>query len=210
MTQQSSAEEHLRIIRSLMEKATVYRTISAPGALVSGGLAITLAALGMSGSLDGRTVPFVTSWLVLLCATSTVNVWLLWRDARRRGEQFVSPGMKLALRAMVPGLLAGGVATLIEGDDGPALTAALWVLCYGLSLLSASHFAPKSIQWLGRAFFVAGASLLIARGPMVDPVREVNQVELASLIMGLTFGVFHLIYGLCILSCNRANKNRTP
>src|SRR5207244_3046337 len=38
------AEEHLRIIRTLMERATIYRAISAPTALAGGVIAITLAA----------------------------------------------------------------------------------------------------------------------------------------------------------------------
>ncbi len=139
---------------------------------------------------------------------SIVNTGLLWRDARRRREPFVSPGMKLALRAMVPGFVAGGLCTLIEG--GPVLTAMLWVLCYGLSLLSASHFAPGSIQWLGRAFFAAGCGMLIASNPVLDRFPELNRFGMASPIMGLTFGVFHLVYGVCIFSCGRADKNPTP
>ena len=33
----------------------------------------------------------------------------LYRDARRRGEQFISPGMKMALRALLPSHLAAAV-----------------------------------------------------------------------------------------------------
>ena len=36
MNERLAAEEHLRVIRSLMERATVYRAISAPTALVGG------------------------------------------------------------------------------------------------------------------------------------------------------------------------------
>ena len=38
------AEEHLRAIRLLMERATIYRAISAPTALVGGLLSVGLAA----------------------------------------------------------------------------------------------------------------------------------------------------------------------
>ena len=40
--ERSKAEEDLRVIRSLMERATVYRAISAPAALVAGLLSILL------------------------------------------------------------------------------------------------------------------------------------------------------------------------
>ena len=42
--ERSKAEENLRVIRSLMERATVYRAIAAPAALVAGFLSIFAAA----------------------------------------------------------------------------------------------------------------------------------------------------------------------
>jgi hypothetical protein len=48
----TEAEEHLRVIRSLMEKATIYRAISAPTAFVGG-----LASLLFGGSLFFRWRP---------------------------------------------------------------------------------------------------------------------------------------------------------
>ena len=200
MPTRSDAEEHLRIIRSLMEKATIYRAISAPGALVGGVLAVGLAGgcWWFNRSQAGVHPLFVLPWLLLLAVTAAVNACLLWKDARRRGELFVSSGMKVALRAMIPGLIAGGFCTLIAADNAAPLTATLWVLCYGVSLLAASHFAPKSIQWLGRAFFVTGALLLLATTLVLDQWRGRNQLAVAHLIMGLTFGVFHLVYAALV------------
>ena len=43
MSDRESAEENLRVIRSLMERVTTYRAISAPSALVAG-LLSTVAA----------------------------------------------------------------------------------------------------------------------------------------------------------------------
>ena len=189
MSIRSEAEENLRVIRSLMEKATVYRAISAPGALVGGLLASSVAAFSLQK--PHAVLPFVSLWFLVLAVTAAVNFLLLRRDAARRGEPFISPGMRLALRAMIPALAGGGLATFIDG--GPALIASLWVLSYGISLLAASHFAPKSICWLGRAFFCAGACLLGARG-MGLFTPEVDSLRTAHLIMGSTFGAFHLIY----------------
>lgn len=200
MPTRSDAEEHLRIIRSLMEKATIYRAISAPAALVGGALAVALAGgcWWFGRPANGILSSFVPPWLVLLAVTAAVNAGLLWRDARRRGEMFVSTGMKVALRAMIPGLLAGGLCTLVAAEGGDPMTATLWVLCYGVCLLAASHFAPKSIQWLGRAFFVAGALLLMASALVLDQWRGSDQLTVAHLIMGVTFGGFHLAYAALV------------
>jgi hypothetical protein len=45
MHERERAEEDLRVIRTLMERATIYRAISAPTALAGGVLAVTLTAI---------------------------------------------------------------------------------------------------------------------------------------------------------------------
>ncbi len=191
------AEEHLRVIRSLMEKATIYRAISAPAALLGGTTSVAMAGLAwlFAGRLD---LPFAVTWLIVLAITSAANLWLLRRDAHRRGEVFVSPGMRLALRAMMPALLAGGLCLFLEADGGAPLLASLWLLLYGVSLLAAAHFAPHSILLLGRIFFAAGALLLLSGAFIFDWWRGPNQDLLAHVFMGATFGLFHLIYAACI------------
>ncbi len=201
MTEQAQAEEHLRVIRSLMEKATVYRAISAPGALVGGCCSLVMTALAL-GSGDrffpasGDWSRFAIPWLAVLTCTAFANLYLLWRDAQRRGESFVSAGMRLALRAMLPALLAGALCTLFADYLGWPTVAALWVLLYGVSLLAASHFAPTSICWLGRAFFAAGVVLVLAAA-VSDWWLGSNQSAIAHATMGGTFGLFHLIYAAC-------------
>ncbi len=194
MSLQSEAEENLRVIRSLMEKATIYRAISAPGALIGGVISGILTSLALVPSLGVGKLAFPVLWLTALTVTSLANFELLRRDAARRSERFVSPGMRLALRAMAPALVAGGISTAVRGDGGWAVVACLWVLFYGVSLLAASHFAPRSICWLGRAFFLAGSTLLLAAEPVFDLWRGSDQTTAAHIIMGATFGGFHLIY----------------
>lgn len=194
MSIRSEAEENLRVIRSLMEKATVYRAISAPAALIGGLGAIIVAGVGILLPAPNDETRFIVLWLALLGFVSGVNLWLLARDAARRGEAFVSAGMRLALRAMLPGLLAGGFVA-VPLARAPLWVASFWVLSYGLSLLAASHFSPKSICWLGRAFFVAGVSLFLAVAiPGIASCLGEFRTASAHGIMGATFGVFHLVY----------------
>ena len=49
MDERQRAEEHLRVIRTLMERATIYRAISAPTALAGG-----LIALGLTSAIWAR------------------------------------------------------------------------------------------------------------------------------------------------------------
>ena len=197
MSNRSEAEEHLRVIRSLMEKATIYRTISAEAAAIGGSVAIVILFLTLGPLQIKNSLPFLGVWIGALIFTGIANLWLLYRAALRRREAFVSPGMKLALKAMLPGLLAGGACILVESDGGDPLTASLWVLCYGVSLLASCHFAPKSIYWLGRAFFLTGLLLIASGALLFDWWRGTNQPAIAHGIMAATFGLFHLIYAAC-------------
>ena len=200
MPTSSEAEENLRVIRSLMEKATVYRALSAPGALLGGLLSIVTAAVGtfLSGQPKyAADAFFLFPWLIVLGITAIANGFLLWRDAKKRGDTFISPGMKLVLTAMFPGMAAGGLCLLIDCRGGLSVTASLWVLCYGVSLLAAAPFAPASIRWLGRLFFSAGAVLLVLNYCFVEVDEGFYPAFVPHLIMGCTFGLFHLVYAAC-------------
>src|SRR5271154_459325 len=100
MTDFDSASNQLRVIRSLMERATIYRSLSAPTALVGG-----LLSLGGFGTAyyakHHRQLPlspneFLIVWLALLRLTCLTNALFPWREAAGRGEPFFSSGMKCA------------------------------------------------------------------------------------------------------------------
>src|SRR6202011_4997 len=119
MNDRTRAEEDLRIIRTLMERATTYRAISAPTALVGGALSILSAAiihlsdqgLGPIGrSIRPREFAFI--WIDVLVLTVVANVFFVWREAKNSGRPFISSGMKLALRAIAPNLIIPAVFTL--------------------------------------------------------------------------------------------------
>src|ERR1700682_44757 len=100
MTDSDYASRQLRIIRSLMERATIYRSISAPTALVGGLLSLGGFATAYY-SKHYRQHPlspneFLIVWLLILALTGFTNLIFLSRGAARRSEVFFSPGMKCA------------------------------------------------------------------------------------------------------------------
>ena len=211
MQTRSDAEEHLRIIRSLMEKATIYRAISAEAAAVGGVLAIggsfsTGNWLKPSIAFDPAVQPgaaaFLGPWIALLVLTSLVNLYFLRRAATRRGDRFVSPGMRLALNALLPSFVVAGGLTVYVAVLGPGavLIVPVWIVCYGVALLATSHFSPRSLVFLGWAFVVAGLGAFL---PIFDSVFGVQSGQfaqpwcVAQTLMAATFGLFHLIYAAC-------------
>lgn len=207
MSTTEAALENLRIIRSLMEKAHIYRAVSAPAALTGGLLGLAAGgwplqhALAAQASKPVMCEPcFLKMWLSILAVTSVLNVLLLAREARRRGQPFISEGMRMALRAFAPPMLVGGVVGigLIVFMHQLVMAALLWVLGYGLALLATSSFSPRSLVRLGWAFVSAGLALFLAWAANSDIRLLPSDEGPASLIMALTFGLLHIIYALAV------------
>jgi hypothetical protein len=227
MIDRSQAEEHLRVIRSLMEKATIYRAISAEAAAVGGVLAL-LASFAFGNWVRDRDwgevagtgllapVPrwqFFALWMAVLALAAGVNFWILWRGAKSRGEPFVSPGMRLALQALLPSYFVAAVFTVaLSGVDFFAFTVPIWMLCHGLGLLSTTFFAPRSLPWLGASFLAVGlfsfwsiarrvfAPILSVGGITIEQGALIQQWQClysAQQWMALSFGLLHLIYAAC-------------
>jgi hypothetical protein len=204
MIEQLSAEENLRVIRSLMERATIYRAISAPTALVAGSLSI-LAALGIYFKNEatfaiGRQIgprEFGTIWLVVLALALAANTFFVWREAQKSGRPFISSGMKLALRAIAPTLIIPAAftgwffATGYLGGQELELVV-IWIAFYGLVLLSTGLFAPRSLVLLGWAFLLSG----LAIPAFVNGLEQLSD-NLPNSAMGFTFGIYHVIYAIC-------------
>lgn len=218
MTEREQAADHLKVIRSLMERATVYRTISWPTALFGGSLAVILSSLiflrEQAAINSGENEKMITErawvicWVVALILTGLFNAFLISRKSKREERVFFSPGLKLALRSFVPPMLAGGImGTGLTLSETAAIGAAIWVICYGLALLATRSLAPKSIPRLGWAFLLAGiASFAYAWSDGANPLPGMGATDHmespileANLIMGLCFGIFHLSYGLIVM-----------
>lgn len=204
----SDAGEHLRVIRSLMENATIYRAVSAPGALTGGliAAAVSIAGVGLANPnipAEAEIWWFFIPWIAVLVVTGALNLWLLGRDGAHGGSNgrfHVSERMRTALRCMFPGFLAGGFCALLQSALEWSTIASLWVLLYGVSLLSTALFAPLSIRILGWTFFATGAALLVAGAIIAEAVQtgDANPLALAHGIMGATFGLYHIVYAIYV------------
>ena len=202
-----------------MEKATVYRAISAPTALIAGALAIGAAYLGykldphhQDVSVWVQTLDFPLLWGAVLVIVAAANGLFLYSDSRRRGEKFISSGMKMALFALLPSHLTALVLSYIFVYR-PAMLVSAWITLHGLGLLATSHFSPRSMIYLGWAFLIAGFTALfqvatqqtlpqpyffsLSVGSFSTPYIPFPIEVSPHLLMAITFGGFHLIYAAC-------------
>jgi len=202
MTDPRDAAEHLRVIRHLMERATVYRAISAPTALVASLVSLP-AALYLY--LRSRETGFQLSpwnylwiWFGILIVVDGFNTWLLWRDAKRRGTSMASASAIHALKSLFPPLFAGAVISMLTVHDSLFTATVCWVVFYGLALLATHGFAPTSIKVLGAGFLLAGLGIWTAARVGWISLDPANELTASSVVMASTFGLGHLVYGLVI------------
>lgn len=194
------AEEQLTTIRTLLERATVYRALSVPGAALAGVLAGLGAAFGCSGG-SGR---FLMVWMSVLAAAAVANTLVLARQARTDGRPLFSPGLRLALRGLWPPMLAGGFIGILFAMAGHLeAAAAFWALFYGLSLLATREFAPRSICRLGHAFTLAGLFGVGAAWDIEAGAFAGGAGVPAPLFLAATFCAFHLIYAALVFPATR-------
>jgi hypothetical protein len=202
MTTHQEAAEQLRVIRTMMERATIFRALSGEAALLGG--AMSVAAGWMSEGKSGWAWGGV--WLGGLAVVILFAIWQLTRLAQSHSRPVWSHGLKVALRGALPSLVVGGFLGLVYlryGIPGAEFTAAcFWILHYGLALLAIREFAPKSMIWLGLAFVTTGllawsaATFVQSMSPLLHRIGP-------SGLMAATFGGFHLLYGVAIVTTTR-------
>jgi hypothetical protein len=202
MTTHQEAAEQLRVIRTMMERATIFRALSGEAALLGG--AMSLAAGWMSEAKAGWAWGGV--WLGGLAVVILFAVFQLHRVAQSHARPVWSHGLKIALRGALPPLVAGGFVGLLYlrggGRSAETIAACFWILHYGLALLAIREFAPKSMIWLGLAFLITGLIALSA-STFVQSMNPLLVRLGPSGLMAATFGGFHLLYGAAIVTTTR-------
>jgi hypothetical protein len=201
MTDSEYASQQLRVIRSLMERATIYRAISAPTALAGGLLSLGGFATAYYAKHE-RHQPlssreFLIVWLVILALTALTNFIFLWRGSVQRGEPFFSRGMRISLCSLAPAFVAAGVLTFLMHH--PIQLAMVWLSLYGIALLATQLFAPRSLVVLGTAFFLTGFVLLCTwKHFFLPPDHGDPSALVVSGILAATFGGYHLAYAAVV------------
>lgn len=197
LADQERAEEHLRIIRSLTRRATIYRAISARTALCAAVLSI--AAAFYIYESEPRPRNFAIVWLVVLALVVAVSTLFVRRDEKREGRPFFSARMSVAFRAVSPCLVIPAALTIWYLTTGylgaqELLLVAIWIAFYGLCLLSTSLFAPRSLVVLGWCFLVSALAVPVLA---TNTPEELGALQLPNILMGITFGGYHLVYAVC-------------
>lgn len=195
------ANEHLQVIRTLMERSALYRRALAPIMFTVGGVGIVAAVVGGLLRIDRRPY-FVLFWFGIGIVMLAASFFLVRRQAVAAGEPFWSPPTRRIAQAMLPALYAGvalsGIALFVTEPGGRGMAnliiVPIWAVLYGCALHAAGFFMPRGIRLLGWLFVLFGTlaelKLFFALPGPPSPMFSPN------LLMGLSFGGLHLAYGI--------------
>jgi hypothetical protein len=194
------AGQHLEVIRTLMERAAVYRRSLGPTALAAGVLGLGAAALGVGFDL-GTPRAFGIFWMAVAVLGMTGAVVLMRRQALKDREAFWSPPARRVVQALAPPLFAGLVAGLVAVYPPWREPLAvwwlppIWMVLYGCALQAAGFFMPRGIRLFGMVFLILGCAglVLINERSYASGMPALVQ---AHWLMGATFGGLHLLYGI--------------
>jgi hypothetical protein len=184
----------LEVIRTMMERTCQYQLLTARAGLAAGSLAGVGALLFtvLDASNPGH---FAAVWTLVFAGSLVASVVGTVMAGHERGERVWSRQARTVVLALAPSLLAALMLSVFFFARGEhLLLPGIWMLCYGQGALATAAYSPPSIRWLGVTFLAAGGVTLFL-GP-----------AWATLMMGLTFGLGHIILGAVLLAAERRAK----
>ncbi len=199
--EQNAAEEHLQVIRTLMERSALYRRTLAPIMLYVGGLGVVAAVGGVALGIDSPRA-FCAWWLAAAAGGLAVAFFVARRQAHVEREPLWSPPALRAAQAIAPPLMAGLVFSVALVAVAPSQVRWLFVpanaLFYGCAAHAAGFFISRGTRVFG--WLVIAAAAVLVAFPMVDAAPS---FRLDHALMGLLFGLLHLAWGAYLNGTDR-------
>jgi hypothetical protein len=193
------ASEHLQVIRTLMERAAVYRRALAPTTLVTGGLGAAAALVGWLARIESAR-GFGLFWIAVSVVAICGAFWVMRSQALKDREPFWSPPTRRVTQALLPPLVAGLVAALLVVLPAGAppervwWLPPIWMVLYGCALHAAGFFMARGIKLFGWGFMILGCACALIVGLRAEG-GGLPTLGNAHGLMGATFGGLHLAYG---------------
>ena len=184
---ESRALGTLAYIRASMESSS---SMDVPG--MAG---IVMGIIGVLAAIVVSVPQWAPHWLGIWLFAAPVALLfggaLMARQIARRGHtRYLGPARKFLL-CLCPALLAGAVLTwVLWATRMTGVIPGMWLLLYGCAVLSAS---TVTIAGIARLICVMGA-LFVALGSM----SFVLPTTVHTAMLGLGFGVLHIIFGILI------------
>lgn len=180
----AQAMENIRFMRETMERSTSFTAVPGKGGVAMGATAIAAALIASQTSTPEM---WLATWMLAALVALSIGVGAMSLKARAANlPMFSGAGRKFAL-SLSPPLLAGAFLTVALYSQGMMTPlAGLWLLLYGVGVVTAGTFSVRIVPLMGLCLMVLGGAALFS------PAAWAN----AYLAAG--FGGVHTIFGVII------------
>src|SRR5215203_4768040 len=178
------AIDNLKFIRETMERSTVFTSVPGYGGILMGATAVVAAYIANSQL-------FIRDWLIVWLTEAVLAFFIgllaMWQKTKlSKTSMFSTPARKLVMNSLPP-MLCGVFITLGLWRFGHfEAMIPVWILCYGAAVVCGGAFSVKAVPLMGWCFIALGA------------VAFFLPTGFGNMMMGLSFGVLHLIFGFII------------
>jgi hypothetical protein len=178
------AIQNLQYIRETMERAGAFTAVPGWGGILMGISALMTALI--SSRLPSRDLWFA-SWLGEAGLALAIGFWAMVQKAKAANATlFYGAGRKFALN-LFPAMIAGGVLTVVlYREQLFGIMPGVWLLLYGVSVVTGGAFSVKIVPLMGISFMVLGTVALL------------SPFGWANWFMAAGFGLLHIAFGIVI------------
>jgi hypothetical protein len=178
------AIDNLQFIRETMERSTHFTAVPGYGGIFMG---VTAAAAAYIANNQPDVKDWLTVWLAEAFLAFAIGLFATWQKAKISKTSLLSAPAKKFAMSFLPPLLGGIFITLGLWRFGHfEMMIPVWIICYGAAVVCGGAFSVKAVPIMGWCFIALGAIAFFL------PAGHYNSM------MGLTFGVLHIVFGVII------------
>ncbi len=175
------AEEHLRVIRSAMERSATFTAVPGTGGIAMGLIAWIAAFAAASQPTSDR---WLLVWIMAAIVAASVGLITMARKARRAGSTLASASARRFGIALGAPMVAGAALTFaLWSTRAYSVMAPAWLLLYGTAVLVGGAYSVAAIRITGVLFMLLGIA------------ATVTMPAWGNVWLGAGFGALHIASG---------------
>jgi hypothetical protein len=178
------AMDNLQFIRETMERSTSFTAVPGYGGVFMGLTAIAASIIAHQQLL---VKDWLTVWLVEAILAFAIGLFGMWQKSKISKTPLNSAPARKFVLSFLPPLICAVILTFGLWRLGffEAMIPS-WLLLYGAAVITGGSFSVRVVPIMGWCFIALGI------------IAFVLPTSFGNLLMGLGFGVLHIIFGIVI------------
>jgi len=180
----SRAIDNLQFIRDTMERSTHFTAVPGYGAILMGATAIAAAYISSTQTyLWDRLIV----WIAEAFLAFAIGLLAMWQKSKLANTSLTSAPAKKFAMSFLPPLVCGIAITLgLWHYSNYEVMMPVWIMLYGAAVATGGAFSVRIVPVMGWCFIALGA------------VTFFLPAGYANIMMGLSFGLLHIVGGFII------------